>query len=111
MEPMAMAATAPPTVAQHCRTTESQWQQVESGEKPPCISSSSNTTTVPTQSLPGFSGGRESGQAVLDCVAEEADVTLVIRRHVQAAVVMSTDTDNSLIETVHLLRSPANANP
>ena len=31
------------------------------------------------------------------------------RRHAQDTVVMSHDTDNSLMETVHLLRSPANA--
>jgi antitoxin YefM len=39
----------------------------------------------------------------------DADVTLITRRNAQGAVVMSLDTYNSLMETVHLLRSPANA--
>ena len=56
-----------------------------------------------------FSEARESFKAVLDRVAADADVTLITRRHAQGAVVMSLDTYNSLMETVHLLRSPANA--
>jgi antitoxin YefM len=56
-----------------------------------------------------FSGARESFKAVLDRVAADADVTLITRRHTQSAVVMSLNTYNSLMETVHLLRSPANA--
>ena len=57
----------------------------------------------------GFSEARESFKAVLDRVEADADVTLITRRSAQDAVVMSLDTYNSLIETVHLLRSPANA--
>ena len=56
-----------------------------------------------------FSEARESFKAVLDRVEADADVTLITRRSAQDAVVMSLDTYNSLIETVHLLRSPANA--
>ena len=56
-----------------------------------------------------FSEARESFKAVLDRVEADADVTLITRRHAKGAVVMSLDTYNSLIETVHLLRSPANA--
>jgi antitoxin YefM len=56
-----------------------------------------------------FSEARESFKAVLDRVEADADVTLITRRHAQGAVVMSLDTYNSLMETVHLLRSPANA--
>jgi len=56
-----------------------------------------------------FSEARESFKAVLDRVEADADVTLITRRHAQDAVVMSLDTYNSLMETVHLLRSPANA--
>lgn len=51
----------------------------------------------------------ESFKAVLDRVEANADVTLITRRHAQDVVVMSLDTYNSLMETVHLLRSPANA--
>lgn len=56
-----------------------------------------------------FSEARESFKAVLDRVEADADVTLISRRHAQGAVVMSLDTYNSLMETVYLLRSPANA--
>jgi antitoxin YefM len=56
-----------------------------------------------------FSEARERLKAVLDRVAADADVTLITRRHAQDAVVMSLDTYNSLMATVQLLRSPANA--
>jgi len=50
-----------------------------------------------------FSEAGESFKAVLDRVEADADVTLITRRHAQGAVVMSLDTYNSLMETVHLL--------
>jgi antitoxin YefM len=56
-----------------------------------------------------FSEARESFKAVLDRVEADAHVTLITRRNTQGSVVMSLDTYNSLMETVHLLRSPANA--
>jgi antitoxin YefM len=56
-----------------------------------------------------FSEARESFKAVLDRVEADADETLITRRHAKGAVVMSLDTYNSLMETVHLLRSPENA--
>jgi antitoxin YefM len=46
---------------------------------------------------------------VIDQVVKHADVTVIARRDAPDAVVMSLDTFNSLMETVHLLRSPANA--
>jgi antitoxin YefM len=55
------------------------------------------------------SEARESFRAVLDRVEADADVALITRRYAKGAVVMSLDTYNSLMETVHLLRSPANA--
>ena len=58
--------------------------------------------------IASFSEARESFKAVLDRFEADADVTLITRRHAQGAVVMSLDTFNSLMETVHLLRSPAN---
>ena len=48
-------------------------------------------------------------KAVLDGVVNDADTTIITRRDTQDAVVMSLDSYNSLMETVHLLRSPANA--
>lgn len=56
-----------------------------------------------------FSEARESFKAVTDRVEADADVTLITRLHAQGAVLMSLATYNSLMETVHLLRSPANA--
>jgi antitoxin YefM len=51
----------------------------------------------------------ESFKAVLDRMAAAADVSLITRRHAQGAVAKALDTYNSLMGTVHLLRSPANA--
>jgi antitoxin YefM len=59
--------------------------------------------------IASFSEARESFKAVLDRVEADADVTLITRRYAQGAVVMSLNTFNSLMETGHLLRSPANA--
>lgn len=56
-----------------------------------------------------FSEARNQLKAVLDGVVNDADATIITRRDAGNAVVMSLDHYNSLIETVHLLRSPANA--
>ncbi|MFP5404784.1 MAG: type II toxin-antitoxin system Phd/YefM family antitoxin [Gammaproteobacteria bacterium] len=56
-----------------------------------------------------FSEARNSLKKVIDQVVEDADVTVIARRDAPDAVVMSLDTFNSLMETVHLLRSPSNA--
>ena len=56
-----------------------------------------------------FSEARQSFKAVLDRVEADADVTLITRRDASSAVLMSLETYNSLMETVHLLCSPANA--
>lgn len=56
-----------------------------------------------------FSEARNSLKAVLDRVINDADTTVITRRDSENAVVMSLDYYNSLMETVHLLRSPANA--
>jgi antitoxin YefM len=56
-----------------------------------------------------FTEAREHLKAVLERVEADADMTLISRRNAQGAVLMSLDTYNSLMETIHLLRSPANA--
>jgi antitoxin YefM len=56
-----------------------------------------------------FSDARNRLKEVLDRVAQDSDYTVITRRDAGAAVVMSLDSFNSLMETVHLLKSPANA--
>jgi antitoxin YefM len=56
-----------------------------------------------------FSDARNKLKKVLDQVASDADYTVITRRDAEDAVVMSLDQFNSLMETVHLLKSPANA--
>lgn len=56
-----------------------------------------------------FTEARNSLKAVLDGVVNDADTTVITRRDSEDAVVMSLDYYNSLMETVHLLRSPKNA--
>ena len=56
-----------------------------------------------------FSEARNSLKGVIDKVVDDADFAVIARRNAQDAVIMSLDTFNSLMETVHLLRSPANA--
>lgn len=56
-----------------------------------------------------FTEARNSLKAVLDAVVNDADTTVITRRDSEDAVVMSLDYYNSLMETVHLLRSPSNA--
>lgn len=56
-----------------------------------------------------FTEARNGLKTVLDAVVNDADTTVITRRDAEDAVVMSLDYYNSLMETVHLLRSPANA--
>ncbi|MEG3911136.1 type II toxin-antitoxin system prevent-host-death family antitoxin [Microcoleus sp. K1-B6] len=56
-----------------------------------------------------FSEARNNLKAVLDRVVEDTDYTIITRRDAEDAVVMSLEFFNSLLETVHLLKSPANA--
>jgi antitoxin YefM len=56
-----------------------------------------------------FSDARNSLKDVIDQVVADADVTVISRRDAPDAVVMSLDHYSSLMETVHLLNSPANA--
>lgn len=56
-----------------------------------------------------FSEARNSLKTIIDQVIDDADYTVIARRDAPDAVMMSLDTFNSLMETVHLLKSPANA--
>ena len=56
-----------------------------------------------------FSDARNRLKSVLDQVVEDSDYTVISRRDAEDAVVMSLDCFNGLMETVHLLKSPANA--
>jgi antitoxin YefM len=56
-----------------------------------------------------FSEAKNNLKAVLDRVADDADYTIISRRDSDDAIVMSLDVFNSLMETFHLLKTPANA--
>ena len=56
-----------------------------------------------------FSDARNRLKKVIDQVVEDSDYTIISRRDAADAVVMSLDHFNSLMETVYLLKSPANA--
>ena len=56
-----------------------------------------------------FTEARNGLKKILDQAINDADCTVITRRDSQHAVVMSLDYYNSLMETVHLLKSPANA--
>lgn len=56
-----------------------------------------------------FTEARNRLKSVLDQVVDDADCAVITRRDSDDAVVMSLDFYNSLMETVYLLKSPANA--
>jgi antitoxin YefM len=56
-----------------------------------------------------FTEARNGLKTVLDNVVNDADTTVITRQDAEDAVVMSLKYYNSLMETVHLLRSPSNA--
>ena len=56
-----------------------------------------------------FTEARNGLKSVLDGVVNDADCTIITRRDSEDAVVMSMDYYNSLMETIYLSRSPANA--
>jgi antitoxin YefM len=56
-----------------------------------------------------FSEARSHLKMVLDQVSEDADYTIISRRNADDAVLMSLEQFNGLMETVHLLKNPANA--
>ena len=57
-----------------------------------------------------YSHARNSLKSVLDDVVQNADVTIISRRDAEGdAVIMSLDSYNSLVETLHLTSNPSNA--
>jgi len=56
-----------------------------------------------------FSEAQSDMKVVMDQVIADADYTVITRREAPDAVLMSLDTFNSLVETLHLLKSPADA--
>ena len=56
-----------------------------------------------------FSEAKSDLKVLMDQVIADADYTVITRREAPDAVLMSLDTFNSLVETLHLLKSPANA--
>ncbi len=56
-----------------------------------------------------FSDARNKLKTVLDQVVNDTGYTIISRRDAEDAGVMSLDQFNGLMETVHLLKSPANA--
>lgn len=67
------------------------------------------TVQVHVMNVVNFSEARNQLKGVLDRVVADVDCTIISRRDAEDAVVMSLAHYNSLMETVHLLKSPANA--
>jgi len=55
-----------------------------------------------------FSDARKNLKSVIDHVVNDEDITVITRRDAEDAVVISLEHFNGLMETVYLLRSPAN---
>jgi antitoxin YefM len=55
-----------------------------------------------------FSDARNQFKQVIDQVVSDCDVAIISRRDADDAVVMSLNTYISMMETLHLLKSPAN---
>lgn len=55
-----------------------------------------------------FSDARNQFKQVIDKVVADCDVTIISRRDADDAVLMSLNTYNSMMETFHLLKTPAN---
>jgi len=68
-----------------------------------------NSHSNDTMKIITYSEARSSLKSVLDAVHDDADVTVISRRDGADAVVMSLDHYESIMETMHLLSTPANA--
>jgi len=56
-----------------------------------------------------YSEARKNLATLMDSVCDDRDVVVITRRKARPVVLMSLDEYNSIQETAHLLRSPANA--
>ncbi len=56
-----------------------------------------------------FSQARSQFKGVIDRVVADCDATLIHRRDGENAVLLSESAYNSMLETLHLMQSPANA--
>ena len=56
-----------------------------------------------------FTEARSSFKSVIDRVVDDNDATLIYRRDGENAILLSEASFNSMMETMHLLASPANA--
>jgi antitoxin YefM len=56
-----------------------------------------------------YSEARKNLATLMDNVCADSDVVVITRRKARPVVLMSLDEYNSIQETAHLLRSPANA--
>ena len=56
-----------------------------------------------------YSEARRNFKAVLDRVTDDQDCTVITRGGVEEAVIMSKSHYDSIMETLYLMRSPANA--
>ena len=56
-----------------------------------------------------YSEARQNFKAVLDRVKNDQDCTVITRGGVEDAVIMSKSHYDSIMETLYLMRSPANA--
>ena len=56
-----------------------------------------------------YSEARKNLATLMDSVCDDSDVVVITRRKARPVVLMSLDEYNSIQETAHLLRSPANA--
>lgn len=56
-----------------------------------------------------FSQARSQFKSVIDRVVADCDATVIHRRDGENAVLLSESAYNSMVETLHLMQSPANA--
>jgi len=63
----------------------------------------------PTMQIYNFTDVRNNFKSVLDRVSDDADVAVITRRDSEAVVIMAQKHYDSMMETLYLLSSPANA--